>query len=74
MTNTANNTIDIIDYMLRLGIDPVLCKYVANNSQLKREIMYELRHNLKPISSKSIIIRVLNRYLPASYKKTQKKI
>jgi len=74
MTNTANNTIDIIDYMLRLGIDPVLCKYVANNSQLKREIMYELRHNLRPVSSKSIIIRVLNRYLPASYKKTQKKI
>jgi len=74
MTNTANNTIDIIDYMLRLGIDPVLCKYVANNSQLKREIMYELRHSLRPVSSKSIIIRVLNRYLPASYKKTQKKI
>jgi len=74
MTITANSTINIVDYMLRLGIDPVLCKYVANNSQLKRDILYELRHNLRPVSSKSIIIRVLNRYLPASYKKTQKKI
>ncbi len=73
-TNTNSINFDLVQYMYWLGIDPTICKIVADMPQIKREIMYELRHNMQNISTKKLIIRVLNKTIPYKIKLLQKKI
>lgn len=74
MTNAISyGSINIIDYMLWLGIDPRLCKK-ADTPIVRSEIMYRLRHDLSRKPSKIIIMEVLKAYMPTYIKNLQKKI
>ena len=71
--NIIYRPINIIDYMLWLGIDPKLCQS-ADNTLIRDEIMYRLRHDLSRKPSKTIIMEVLKAYMPMQVKKLHKKI